>query len=425
MSGPREARSAARAVLGWPPVVAGLVASLAAVAACGEGGVPPIDPVTVRDSAGVRIVVHEASAPLPTRWVVGGEPEVRIGAADDPEQQLSNVRGARVLADGRIVVADGGSASLRFFSPDGRFEGSTGAQGEGPGEFAGLRALAAAPGDSLYAYDSRLRRVSVFGLDGTYVRGFRLAVDGERGQGVFEAAFDDGTILVQGFVNAGGGEMPEGRYVGRSALYRYTAAGDLLDSLPVVREGDSYIEPVEFPGGVGIWFTTPLFAHATHVEAGPALYVARTRGPTLEIRAPSGELQTVVRVRGLDLEVTSERTARHRGALLAAEEDEEERIRVRNALDGMPAPDSMPAFSALAVDHAGRAWLRSFRPEGNEGPGPWTWTVYAPDGVPVATAETPARVEPLHIGESYFLGLARDDLDVEYVQLHPLTKPGS
>jgi hypothetical protein len=408
------------------PGARGVAATLVvALAACGEGGGPPVDPVSVRDSAGVRIVVHDASAPVPAQWTVAAEPTIRIGAVDDPDQQLSNVRGGRVLGDGRIVVADGGSASLRFFGPDGRFEGSVGAPGEGPGEFAGLRALAAAPGDSLYAYDSRLRRLSVFGPDGTYVRSFRLAVDGERGQGVFAAAFDDGTILVQGFANAGGGEMPEGRYVPRSALYHYGSTGELLDSVPVVREGDSYIEPVEFPGGMGIWFTTPLFAHGTHVDAGPVLYVARTRGPSLEIRAPGGELRTRVRTRGLDLEVTPERTARQREALLAAVEDEEERIRVRNALDEMPVPDSMPAFAALAVDDAGRAWLRAFQPEGDEAPGPWRWTVYERDGVPVATAETPAGVRPLHIGRSSFLGLARDELDVEYVQLHALVKPGS
>ena len=75
----------------------------------------------VRDSADIRIVENrrpEVDSRL--GWTVAAEPDVTIGTRDGSGAfQLYRVRDATRLADGRIVVANGGSNELLVFSADG------------------------------------------------------------------------------------------------------------------------------------------------------------------------------------------------------------------------------------------------------------------------------------------------------------------
>jgi hypothetical protein len=48
------------------------------------------------------------------------------------------------------------------------------------------------------------------------------------------------------------------------------------------------------------------------------------------------------------------------------------------------------------------------------------WSVFGADGELLGVLEMPPGLEPLDIGPDYVLGLRRDDLGVEYVQLHSL-----
>ena len=77
---------------------------------------------------------------------------------------------ATILADGRIVVANGGSGELRFFDSTGSHLASRGGQGEGPGEFLQLRSLEPWPGDSIVAWFGPRANISVFDSGGNYGR---------------------------------------------------------------------------------------------------------------------------------------------------------------------------------------------------------------------------------------------------------------
>lgn len=61
---------------------------------------------------------------------------------------------------GNIYVAD--RWVIRVFAPDGRLVRNIGRQGNGPGEFGTLSSVELMPGDSLYAFDGELSRVTVF-----------------------------------------------------------------------------------------------------------------------------------------------------------------------------------------------------------------------------------------------------------------------
>ena len=98
-------------------------------------------------------------------------PTVQIGVTDGPfELQFHKATSARRLADGRIVVADGDSKQLRWFDAGGGYLQHVGRRGEGPGEFRGVMHLIAWPGDTIAVLDPGLLRLSIFDLNGGFVR---------------------------------------------------------------------------------------------------------------------------------------------------------------------------------------------------------------------------------------------------------------
>jgi len=78
-----------------------------------------------------------------------------------------------LLSDSSIIIANRIEKNLVFFSRDGRFICVVGRRGEGPGEFQDI-VCASLSGDRIYVYDIRLQRVSVFRMDGSFDRAFRV-----------------------------------------------------------------------------------------------------------------------------------------------------------------------------------------------------------------------------------------------------------
>ena len=52
------------------------------------------------------------------------------------------------------------------------------------------------------------------------------------------------------------------------------------------------------------------------------------------------------------------------------------------------------------------------------------WLTFAPDGKLVGRFQLPDRMQVMEIGADYLLGLYRDDMEVEYLRLYDLTRPG-
>jgi hypothetical protein len=103
-------------------------------------------------------------------------PSLDIGQRDgDAAQELYRVTDAVQLTDGRLVIANSGSSELRYFDTAGRYLTSVGRRGAGPGEFTGDLSLLPYYGDSLLAWDTRLRRLSLFDAVGAFVRTLVLA----------------------------------------------------------------------------------------------------------------------------------------------------------------------------------------------------------------------------------------------------------
>src|SRR5688500_17313623 len=70
----------------------------------------------------------------PKTWRVSERPILSIGSSDAEGPELfGSVEGAVRLSSGIVVVADGKSLELRFFSPAGRHLRTSGRRGGGPG----------------------------------------------------------------------------------------------------------------------------------------------------------------------------------------------------------------------------------------------------------------------------------------------------
>src|SRR5690606_30061138 len=166
------------------------------VAACGDarGGAPR---AMVRDSAGILIVENSAGAwGEGAEWRIAAEPVLEIGMAEGPPAYLlDQVRGARRLANGELVIANGGSGELRFYAADGTHLRSSGRRGDGPGEFQDISSVDDFRGDSLAVYDARAQRLSVLSSEGKFGRAITFSRLDVGSLPMVKAAFDDGTLL--------------------------------------------------------------------------------------------------------------------------------------------------------------------------------------------------------------------------------------
>ena len=395
---------------------------LVATVACGD---PPTGEAAlslhaaVRDSAGVRIV-ENPRPPTGSRldWRVGAEPAVTIGELEGEEPyMLHRPRDATILPDGRIVVANTGSNELRVFDSSGRHLETWGGSGEGPGEFTSLIQVHRWPGDSLLALYSPGRRLSVLDSEGNYGRSFTLQLDDSFF--LVEAVSPGGAILTSDLVMRGG--LPNGLTRLRDHFRVRTAEGEPRPSLGSFPAEEWFFQATG--PGTSSGSTIP-FGHEVSAFAwGDLMAVAPNDTYEVRVFGLDGTLKRIVR-RDHDLIAT---TPEHIDALIAdvvtREERAERRRQLREYYLEVPVPETHPAFDEAMSDEAGHLWVREYNLPGEGDPDP-VWTVFDPDGQVLGFVETPAGLSIFEIGEDYILGLARDDLGVEYVRMWSLERSG-
>jgi hypothetical protein len=129
---------------------------------------------TMYDSAGVTIVSNtDVGIWAPgEEWTL--EEEVRIGAVEGlPEYLFGSIGGIAVDSKGGIFVLDDHAQHIQVYSPDGVFQHTVGARGEGPGELQLAWSPLVGPGDTLLVPDGRLQRFNRYAPDGSSIGSFR------------------------------------------------------------------------------------------------------------------------------------------------------------------------------------------------------------------------------------------------------------
>jgi hypothetical protein len=367
--------------------------------------------VVAFDSAGVQIVrSHGPVWSSGAEWSVASEPILSLGAAEgDAAFMYHGIAAIRRLSDGRIVVADDGSATLRYYDAAGRHLLTVGRRGSGPGEFQRLSSVQRLTADSLFVWDSRLGRISLLDGDGGWAGelavpgGIRPATLWRLGDGRWVAAAQTG------LTGAGGPGLH------RQTAYLIVLPPDLTRSDTVATFPGTEYAVVDFGSGFGMGVAPYGRAFAAEVYADE-VYIGIGDWLGWETYSPDGTLLRRTYSEFLDLRLSE----RDRPAILAAALEEvstdEERGFVRDYHERVSLPAARRAFSSMLVDATGAVWFE----DGESGTG--VWRVHAASGEYLGQLRLPVTFEPHEIGEDYLLGVWRDDLGVETVRMFRLLR---
>jgi len=370
------------------------------------------------DSAGIRIT-ENASPPEGSRlpWLIGSEPMVSIGELDGEEPYMLHWAGSVArLSDGRIMVENSGSSEVRMFDASGSHLVSWGGEGEGPGEFMPLTRAAPWPGDSIVAWYSSGRGISVFDSDGTYGRSFVLRSDEaevwRRPRPIAVRA--DATILA----------IRDPEDADTAVVEIWDADGALSASLGTHPHREVIVTTNE--QGFRELMLTAYGRELVTGQWGDLVVASHTSRYEIRAFRDDGTLARIVRREHVLRAPTEEDRKSYideQLAMFAANPHLPPEMveQARKSWESTPFAEAFPAFSRVLSDAAGNLWVREydFPREGRPAP---LWTVFDPDGRVLGFMETPKGLGVVQIGEDYILGHYRDELDVEYVQVWPLER---
>ena len=98
---------------------------------------------------------------------------------------------------------------------------------------------------------------------------------------------------------------------------------------------------------------------------------------------------------------------------------EGERAGLRTYLAAAPHPPSRPAYGRLMADLSGYLWVAQYADPSHEARG---WDVVDASGRWVGVVDAPDSFRLFQIGQDWILGVARDELGVERIELRPLQR---
>lgn len=393
-----------------------LVLTVLAGCAPGSDRADATSAVTVRDSVGITIV-ENAAAMLDTDapWTVGPEPLLDLGSVDgDGPEAFFRVTDLHRARNGRVFVADAGSAEVRVFSGDGSYLATWGREGDGPGEFRAPGALLPWPGsDTVGVWDSRQRRLTLFGPDGEPGRSLAMSEVAGVTSPQLAGILPDGALLLTGidfaFEDAGDGLV-------RPPRLAVLVEPDLSERAHLGTHPGSEALMSVSPERVEI-FRVPFARSVVAEVVGDGVMFSPTDRWDLHIHDRDGRLERIVRVDRAATPLTPAivEAEIERQAALAPEAA---RAGLRTRLSEGPHPEALPAFGAVVGDTDGRLWVEVFRPEAQTGPS--RWVIFDADGRLLGGLTLPEGFTPHRAGDGWLLGVAVDDLGVERVQIWPL-----
>lgn len=384
--------------------------AVAVLPACEPRGSDAAESVTVRDSAGVRIVSHDAPGTVDS---VLGPPVLTIGRFGEPDYEFFRIATVLSQADRDIVVVNGGTSELRFFDSAGTYVRTVGGPGEGPAEFGFLSTAWLRPGESIAVHDPRRRRVVLFGPEGTFREGRSYAS---------WLTSDDpppgGLCAFPGLL----GLLGDGRGVvsGWSCAEMRGSTGLRSISLPLGIHGDAGTDTLGTFDAARIWedgdATNPRERYTPIPFGGGARFaigedrIFISEGSTYEIR--------VFRADGRPLS-----TLRETGPPPPVLTEDEERYRAERDSAGrplasdVPFPDHFPGYETLLLSAEGDLWARrSARPQDRH----HTWAVFSGDGARLRHVVLPADFDVESVRGGRIYGYSTNDMDVQTVVVYEL-----
>jgi hypothetical protein len=378
----------------------------------------------------------DAAAAAGTRSAL--ELVARIGSVDGGDQSLTRVGQVLIGPDERLYVSQPSDNFIRVFDQAGASVTAIGRAGGGPGEFSHLAYLGIR-GDTLYASDDGLGRVSYFDLDGALIDSEQWASPAFSVPPVYytptapRTLMADGTGIVEpmSVVAAASSPFEPGLRTVEWAtpVVRIDRQARIVDTvtwrrsvnrnLVMVHEGQPFVVRAPFddnplhalmPDGRGVVVVDRRVAAASEGSfqvtlLGPARDTVFTRSFSY---VPVRSTQEM-----LEREVdggTSAWRARQTLPSVAA---------IASALRNEGAVhETLPPVTALVAAQDGTIWLRREAPGGEE----VEWMVLDSGGEPQARLQLPARQTVAAARGDYMAAVELDELDVPFVVLYRITR---
>jgi hypothetical protein len=373
---------------------------------------PETAPYTAIDSAGVRIIesTHPAWRSHPPR--IDPQPYLKIGQEIERPNQFGSVIDGVLMANGLIAVADIMAAQVLIFDSLGKQVRKLGGKGRGPAEFQLLAAIFDFPGDSVAAADQLLSKTVIFSLSNDHSRSIQNSVQGNYvpfgllGRGPF-LLFNPGQFrrdLLEGL-----------QWDSTNIVAMNPADGSTrtVARLPVFQRliGPTASRRSLIPAHVSI-----------QAAASNGFYWATSDKYEIAFYDSAGSLRRILRRPVSPRTVNDSLIAVHEEALLDQVRRFEGEARVPNYRrdfdEGEHGP-TVPLFGKAFVDQDQRLWISEstwpsldFRPS--------RWSLFSPEGFWLGDLEVINGLEVLDARGETVLGIWRNELDVQFVQLHRL-----
>lgn len=309
---------------------------------------------TVDTLPGGATRIVSASPRDSARWHLTLLRDIRPPAGDPGELQAPE--DLAVGDDGTVLVVETKPVAVKRYDADGRFLGTIGREGEGPGEYRSARV--AVHRDTLIVADPQLDRLVLFAPDGRLLATqptpccmswYPLALDSL------------GRLL-----GSIGYRIPEGG--GRVAGYvRRALTGAVLDTLwRMVPPPDPSAAFVVTEAGKVVGSVPVPFRPELHWAVAPDGRLVVGDGARHELRTTTDGLDTV-RLASRPLTAVPLDAAARRAtveAMIARDKRVAPEGALRAAFDASRLPSVLPFFDRIWVDRAGRRWVHLARPAG-------------------------------------------------------------
>jgi hypothetical protein len=390
----------------------------------------------VRDSAGIQIVDNRTPGLSAARaWRIEPNPMLAIGgqqADSDTLHELNLVMGITRLSDGRYAVGVQASHAVRFYDARGRFVGSAGRKGQGPGEFQQIMGVWVTRGDTLAVLD--LGEIEFFTGAGKFVTQGASRSRGDRF--VYPSSIlSDGSYL--GVIyNDYRTPPPAGRSRGSAPIVHVSRDGQRFDTV------GKYLSLDEIFDGKQPWGSQVVFTTASVVEGDDkGFFISSPIKPDIAQFTLAGKQRRLIRLPDRGVKTPDEAIQAYRAWYLAAPGEDGRpmppamKARFAQLLERAVFAERLPSFGAMIVDKAGNLWIQRYDYHSvfrTPGPVrtqtmtvPSRWDVIDTQGRWLTTVDLPARFTPVEIGADYVAGLARDEDEIEQVRVYRLRKPDS
>ena len=360
--------------------------------------------------------------------------DLRIGeAAGEPAYEFSRISGIAIANDGSLFVVNGGSASIRIFSPQGKFVREIGRRGNGPGEFQFIATMRLS-GDTLYVIDGGNRRVTLIDFTGKVLTTWSSEPDpqsrrmmyplGRARGGWYVAPIEPNmpsanqatvdTVRIDFTAEPQKGLQAPLRAVVRYPLGRlygipYNAAGHLTSNYPLFEASPRHAQ--DEAGNIFVPRGSEYRIDVYDVNGKVVRSISRPHNPV----AVKTEWVESYRKRVSAFYDTAKARHSEWGIARAADEGKGK----------LPTGANLPALGRLLVSSRGSVLVE--RPDLRDDPvlaelpsvlirpQPATYDLFDPAGRFLGSIKFAANVRPFALNENSIVGVARDELDVEYV----------